>query len=456
MRNWGGHLKRTTWAALAGFGLISAACGAAGKGGRSGGGGGGSLSPSTTSVSQQEMAAQFPKGDVAFKGCVYTEGGEKLTNRTDTRTLTFADDAISWGSPPGYKRMEEPGGDFFRGAPSQFASNTLMYILLDKRVYFASVTGPLTSEKFDIQWICALDGNTAAILSRDGAWHKDQIRAYNARRAATAKIPLGGGDGFSAQMPPEQKALITKFRGMKSFTTWARASDENTEPYVAVTALFPDGSKQSMDVNNAVFDDIFQVSVVRTKTRAVVTVTALHDETIQAQGTLRFDHNTDRTFECRGNDGRTGLDIGPDGGMLYHGQPGDPGPSIKVEIGTNGDRNDENQQILGYRISCGSRVETFKANSESPVYVHSIGGKGGHGIPWPKGDGTNGGNGGDGGDIEIVVTSTVEKYNVTAVSTPGSGGSASDRSKTNRFTYGKDGNPGNAGSTTKRVVKASL
>jgi hypothetical protein len=72
-------------------------------------------------------------------------------------------------------------------------------------VYFTSVTGPLTNDSFDIQWICALDGNEAAIRSKDIAWHQAEIRAYNARRAPTAKIPLDGGDGFSAQMPPEQK-----------------------------------------------------------------------------------------------------------------------------------------------------------------------------------------------------------------------------------------------------------
>jgi hypothetical protein len=243
---------------------------------------------------------------------------------------------------------------------------------------------------------------------------------------------------------------------MKSFTMWARASNPKTEPYVAVTATFDDGSKQSIDVNNDEFDHLFQVRIIRAATNALVTVSALHDKSLEVEYELRFDFNAEKNFECNGNGGRTGLEIGGSGGMLYHGQAGEAGPKITVEISATGERNEAKAQILTYRLTCGSRVEKFQANSTSPVYVQSSGGQGGYGIPRPNGDGTNGGNGGDGGDIEIVVDPAVEKYNVTAVSTPGKGGSASDRAKTNPSTRGSNGSAGTNGTTVKRVARVSL
>jgi hypothetical protein len=235
---------------------------------------------------------------------------------------------------------------------------------------------------------------------------------------------------------------------------WARASGPDDNPYVAVTATFEDGSKQSMDVNDDVFNDIFRVGIVRASKKALVTVHAVHDASMIAEDELDFDYKTQRTFVCEGNTGRTGLDLDGDGAKLYDGQRGEDGPSIKVEIALSDDGSDD-EQVLNYRLTCDDKTEQFKASAASEVSVQSIGGNGGYALPGANGEGHNGGMGGDGGDIEIIVDPSVKKYNVTAVSTPGNGGNQSDQRQTNDSDEGTKGRAGSKGhiSTKKATVQ---
>lgn len=341
-------------------------------------------------------------------------------------------------------------------------------VLADKLLLFKMVEKP--GAEREIEFVCGPKAEQARITGAPAATHLARLKAYGQSRF-DAFLASGAAADVTDEPPateatesppakpkkqwtPEQAAKLARGRTMASFSIVASQKNRKASTALVVTMKLADGSTLTSGLGDPVFFELFAwstIPMVPEEKGVFVQVWPRGEDgerVMDLEQTLAvpYTFDTDRAFVCEGGSGKTGLDQNwnNSGMKFYHGQPGETGPAIKVEITTVGSST---PQVLRYRLSCGAKRSVFNASPSSPVHVTSIGGKGGHGIPRANGDGTNGGNGGNGGDITVIADPSVISYTVTHSSIGGKGGNSSDKSQTNDFSErsirrGAEGAPG--------------
>ena len=340
-------------------------------------------------------------------------------------------------------------------------------VLVGDVIYWVRRFDSLSDSDFHLAGIFAKNDSAAFITSLSVEQHKERVVAYlGGRREAIAKIEdknnaekLAADEAELAErkkpLTAEEKAKMSRAMGLESITVLANASGPKSRVQLTVVATLEDGSTMKISNRERIYREIFSSTVNRYDHIMQVEVEMIDDDTVKFAGEIPYSFDNPQAFECNGKAGLLGRDYTSDKGLYYHGQPGGDAPAVTVDIAkatlatTSG-----GQEILRYHIRCADLDETFDSSAASEITIRAIGGKGGHGIPRPNGDGTNGGNGGDGGRVQITVDPAVTNYTLSYDLLGGAGGNASDPEKTNPYKKGTAGSKGTDGSS--KVIRAKV
>lgn len=462
--------------------LLAAGCGGAARGGSASGGGAGASgegagAPVAADAPQRAFAARFPQGRNEY-WCQWVEDDGYTPEKQFTPIeITAASVKIHPTGETKYWNnfVEYPidSGDAAYVRERDVSDEQRSVVLADGVLYMmVSAAGGAEPA---IALACATKAEQRRIAGVEPRVHRDRVRAYaEARRqaflASAGDLDLGDldlgdvdlgdadGDGDSdadapaSRWTPAQAAQIARARTMTSFTFEASARDEGSETAVVVTATLADGATMRIGRGNPIFAALFDVSTLHGETGAQVEVIPLDEAGEQIRSRLQYQEIA-YTFEggsyslhCEGAPGKTGVDQNwNDSGAMYrHGQRGEDGPDVTVEIAAASSGG-----ALRYRLRCGDQQKVFNASASTEVIVSTTGGKGGHAIPKADGSGANGGNGGDGGDITVIVDPAVQRYNLTYGSNGGAGGRGS-QSRGGTYGNGSDGRAGVSGRYVER------
>lgn len=462
--------------------LLAAGCGGAPRGGAAGGGGADPVGDGprvAADAPQSAFAARFPDGRNEY-WCQWVEdGGYTAEKRFTPIEVTAASVKIHPTGETKYFNnfVEYPidSGDAAYVRERDGSDEQRSVVLADGVLYM--MVSPTEGAEPAIALACATKAEQRRIAGVEPRVHRERVRGYaEARRqaflASASDLDLGdlalgdvdlsddgdddGDDGDddapASRWTPAQAEQIAGARTMTSFTFQASARDEGSETAVVVIATLADGSTMRIGRGNPIFEALFDVSTLHGSTGAQVEVIPLDETGAQVRSRLQYQEIA-YTFEggsyslhCEGEPGKTGVDQNwnDSGAMFRHGQRGDNGPDVTVEITTASSGG-----ALRYRLRCGDQQKVFNASASTEVIVSTTGGKGGHAIPKADGSGANGGNGGDGGDVIVIVDPSVQRYNLKYGSNGGEGGRGS-QSRGGTYGNGSDGRAGLSGQYIER------
>lgn len=433
---------------------------------------------------QSQLAAGFPSARTDY-WCQWAEGTGY--NADKTPTLIGVEAAKITLYPASAKFQASEGTAYPLDAadrayviPRADPEDDQRSIVLADKLMFMMVEQPGAVPA--IEYVCAAQADQGRITGAPPATHLARLAAYaDARQQAYDAVPHDDADlaaalaladdaldaeddaePAAATWTPEQAAKLARGRTMESFSFVASQANPDANTSLRVTMQLADGSTLTSGLGDPVFYGLFAWSTLPSRNGLFVRVWPRGadgepvEDLVQTQE-ITFSHDTERTFTCQGEPGKTGLDQDwNNSGMKYYvGQPGEPGPDITVEITAVGSTT---PQVLRYRLTCGDQREVFDASPSSPIHVATYGGVGGHGIPRANGDGTSGGDGGDGGDVTVIVDPSVAAYTLTHTSAGGAGGNASDTSQTNDSTERDThrGAKGGTGAFAERRARVSI
>lgn len=468
-------------AALLATVLLAAGCGGAARGGAAGGGGPARGDGAGASVAadapQSAFVARFPEGRTEY-WCQWVEDdGYTAEKRFTPIEITAASVKIHPTGETKYFNsfVEYPidSGDAAYVRERDGSDEQRSVVLADGVLYM--MVSPAEGAEPAVALACATQAQQQRIAGVEPRVHRERVREYaEARRqaflASAGDLELGDlelgdvdlgdaddGDGDGDDAPPPrwtaaQAEQIARARTMTSFTFEASARDEGSETAVVVIATLADGSKMRIGRGNPIFEALFDVSTLHGPTGAQVEVIPLDETGEQIRSRLQYQEiaytyeGGSYSLHCEGEPGKTGVDQNwnDSGAMFRHGQRGEDGPAVTVEITTASSGG-----ALRYRLRCGDQQKVFNASASTEVIVSTTGGKGGHAIPKADGSGANGGNGGDGGDITVIVDPSVGRYSLKYGSNGGRGGSGS-QSKGGTYGNGSDGRAGLSGQYIER------